>query len=145
MDETFELLGRAVEELAQRLAAITRITSGVGDTAALALLAVVRHPGEPVEALAARLRLTAAGTTRVLDRLEARYLVRRTRTGADGRSRLVEPTTEGRRLALRIEQARRGVMMHVLRPVAPAESAGLGQTLAHMLAAVNDRGRHVIG
>lgn len=137
MDETADLMGQAVMALADRLATTTRSASGLGDTAAIALLAVVRSPSEPVEALAARLKLTAAGATRVLDRLEARHLVRRTRTGADGRSRLVEPTTEGRRLAYRIEEARTAELLGALQPIAPAESAMIGRTLAHMLAAIN--------
>lgn len=141
MEETADLLGQAVMVLADRLGDATRSASGLGDTAARALLAVVRCPSEPVEALAERLKLTAAGATRVLDRLEARHLARRTRTGADGRSRLVEPTTDGRRLAFRIEEARHAELTRALRSIASAESAALASALAQMLAAVNEAGK----
>lgn len=137
MDETAELLGQAVAVLAEKLADATRSASDLGDTAASALLTVVRCPGEPVDALAVHLRLTPAGATRVLHGLQARHLVRRMRTGTDGRSRLVEPTTQGRRLAFGIKQARHAELTRALHTVAPNESADLARLLARVLAAVN--------
>ncbi|MDQ2781215.1 MAG: MarR family transcriptional regulator [Actinomycetota bacterium] len=63
------------------------------------VLAALRRAGEPFMLtpgqLATSLLVTTGAITKRLDRLEARGLVRRTVSGADGRGRLVNLTTPG--------------------------------------------------
>lgn len=123
--------------LSDRVAAAVVGTSGLGQTAAEGLLTVCNHPGEPVEALASRLALTPAGATRLLDRLERKHLIRRKRAAGDGRSRVVQPTVDGRRLAFQMLKVRGEVTARMLAALSPVEQAELERLLASLLAASN--------
>lgn len=134
------MVGAFATALSDRVADAIAGSSGLGQTAAEGLIAVCNHPGEAVEALAARLMLTPTGATRLLDGLERKHLVRRTVAAGDKRSRCVQPTTHGRRLAFEMFRARRSVIEHVLVPLSPAKQAELGNLLERLLAALSHDG-----
>jgi DNA-binding MarR family transcriptional regulator len=73
--------------------------------------------------------------TSILDRLEARRLLRRELRPADRRSFLVRPTAAGRALAARVHDTLQGLEAEVVRRVSPAELAGFDAVVAALSAA----------
>ncbi|WP_156771861.1 MarR family winged helix-turn-helix transcriptional regulator [Mycobacterium sp. 1245805.9] len=79
---------------------------------ALVALADLAHAGS-VQSLCSMLGLSHSGCVRIVDRLARDGLVDRA-PGADGRTRSLVLTLEGRRLALRLRQARRDAVAATL-------------------------------
>ena len=77
---------------------------GITSLAAFNVLAVVDGDPSPIgpSVIAGRMMVTRATMTGLLDSLEARGLIERRPSGADGRQRLVQLTPEGRRITRRL-------------------------------------------
>ncbi|HTY50938.1 MAG TPA: MarR family transcriptional regulator [Steroidobacteraceae bacterium] len=75
----------------------------------------------------------AGAMTRMLDRLEAKGLIRRTRSAEDRRLILLELTDAGRAAYPRIREISMRVMNHFLRGFTPAEARQLESLLTRML------------
>jgi DNA-binding MarR family transcriptional regulator len=119
-----DLVGDAVAEVSGRTAS---------DAATLsALLHFLDRP--TVDQLRQVLGLTASGTVRLVDRLEAAGLVERSQ-GADARSTAVSLTQEGRRTARRVADARAGVLERSLAGLSPQERRQLDGLLSKLLVA----------
>ena len=93
-------LHRLAAHLTQRLCEVYAqfgLTEGEFD-----VLAALRRAGPPYERVAGELAtvtmVTTGGLTKRIDRLESAGLVRRRRSAADGRERMVRLTAAGRRL-----------------------------------------------
>jgi DNA-binding MarR family transcriptional regulator len=78
--------------------------------------------------------------TSILDRLEARGLLRREMNAADRRSYLVRPTARGRALAARVHGTLRDVEAEVLRGVTAADLAGFDSVVSALAAAARRAG-----
>ena len=89
--------------------------------------------------LATRLGLAESTATRMVDRLDAAGLVRRTTAKPDRRSVLVELTAAGRRMAAEIEASRREFMSEVLGTLEPQERKELVRLFAKMTEALQRR------
>src|SRR3954468_12303436 len=83
------------------------VRSGAPSAAAFNVLAVLDGAGQPLNpsTIAERLLVARATMTGVVDSLERRQLVRRTKGKEDGRTRLVALTAKGRRLARQLVPA----------------------------------------
>ncbi|MEV3963399.1 MarR family transcriptional regulator [Nocardia sp. NPDC050193] len=94
---TASLLHESARELSRLL---DRELSAQGVTAQQAALLIHLAGGEnSPKRLAAALGIDTAGTTRLVDRLEAKGLLQRRRGAEDRRAVVLEPTEPGRRLA----------------------------------------------
>lgn len=96
------------------------------------VLATLRRSGPPFRLsageLAASTLVTSGAVTKRVDRLEARGLVRRTVSAADGRGRVIELTSEGRALTdelLGRHWANEDRLLHALDPHERDQLAGL--------------------
>jgi DNA-binding MarR family transcriptional regulator len=89
--------------------------------------------GRSVEVLAEAMRVSHSRAVRVVDRLEADGLARREQDPSDGRRALVWLEPAGRKLADRALEARRGVLLSVVRELDVAEVRGLDRLLARLL------------
>ena len=108
--------------------------AGLSETGAAALSALHHFLDRPsIDLLRQVLGLTPSGTVRLVDRLVAAGYVTRGQ-GADGRSRTVTLTAEGRRAAERVAQARADVLGGALAALSPAERATLNALAGRLLA-----------
>jgi DNA-binding MarR family transcriptional regulator len=109
---------------------------GQSDTAAAALSALDHFLDRPtIDRLRRVLGLTPSGTVRLVDRLAAVGYVTRD-AGADGRSRAVVLTEEGRRAAERIAAARAAVLENAVADLSPTERATLRGLLGKVMATI---------
>jgi DNA-binding MarR family transcriptional regulator len=123
--------------IADRLRDATEEAAGQAGTLPAALVALHEFAGgKPIEFLAGALRVTHSRAVRVVDRLEAGGLARRTAAPADGRAVQVELTAAGRRAALRVAAARARVIEAALGDLSPAERAQLAGLAARVLGAL---------
>lgn len=94
------------------------------------ILQLLRHNLRATQKQLARaLAITAPGMTVLLDRMEARELLRRERNLRDKRSVFVSLTTEGERLATASHQASLDMETELLRALSPAERMMLFELL----------------
>ena len=135
-DRTVNLLGALALALADALRAGVEGASHQGFTGSAALATVAAFPGEPLDNLGRILKLSAAGTSRLVDRLVAAGLMVRQTTGADGRSRAVNLTRAGAKRADRMLAARRSALQCALAPLSPGDRDALGRLLEIMLRAL---------
>jgi MarR family transcriptional repressor of emrRAB len=92
-----------------------------------ALTLVAEYDGCSIDWLRRRVGLSHPGTVRLVDRLEAAGLVRRTR---DGREVALSATAQARRLRDRWHAAREAVVADLLAGLDPEQRASLAATLA---------------
>ena len=115
------LLGALVVALGDRVdASITR-SSGLARNDAIALSALLHFLEAPrIDRIADVLGLTSSGTVRLVDRLEAAGLVRRS-AGDDSRATTVALTATGRRTAQAVTDARAAALDGALDALSPTE------------------------
>ncbi|WP_160113668.1 MarR family winged helix-turn-helix transcriptional regulator [Phyllobacterium salinisoli] len=112
--------------------AIRKRTSG-GPSEAAALVKIATWPNETIDSLSRILRLSAAGTTRLVDRLVREGLVRREVSDADRRERRLSATEAGRARVAAILAARRDVLDRALSQLEAQDWNVLEQLLERML------------
>ncbi|HYW27401.1 MAG TPA: MarR family winged helix-turn-helix transcriptional regulator [Terriglobales bacterium] len=128
------VLGALALVVADRTSDAIAAASGQSETAGAALSALHHFlDGPSIDLLRQVLGLTPSGTVRLVDRLVAAGYVTRG-PGADGRSRSVVLTAEGRRAADRVARARADVLGSALAELSPGERATLQALLARILA-----------
>jgi MarR family transcriptional regulator, negative regulator of the multidrug operon emrRAB len=135
-DRTNNLLGALVVALGDAMRASVEKASGHGVTASAALATAFAFPGKSVDHLRRILGLSAAGATRLVDRLEADGLVERRATLDDGRSRAVLLTDAGSKCADSVLEARRAVHSRALAALSIDERNQLARMLDSMLTAL---------
>jgi DNA-binding MarR family transcriptional regulator len=96
-----------------------------------ALTLVASHPGCSLEWLRPRIALTQSGTVRLVDRLEAKSLVRRSRRG--GRGVALEVSPAGAARLARWNEARERAIDRLLAGLSPADRASVVTALATAL------------
>jgi DNA-binding MarR family transcriptional regulator len=131
---TANLLGALSLAVTDRTSDAAGEALGQSDSAAIALSALHHFLNDPsVDRLRQVLGLTASGTVRLVDRLEAAGYVTR-RPGHDGRSVSVRLTANGRRAARRVTAARSDVLQEALSRLHPEEREVLDGIVSRMLA-----------
>jgi DNA-binding MarR family transcriptional regulator len=130
------LLGALVVALGDAMRTSVEEASGHGVTAAAALATALAFPGKSVDHLRRILGLSAAGTTRLVDKLQADGLVERRASLDDGRSRAVLLTDAGSEYADRVLAARRAVHSRALAALSTDERKLFARMLDSMLTAL---------
>jgi MarR family transcriptional repressor of emrRAB len=127
-------LGALSLVVADRMSSAVESIAGLGPSAPAALAALHEFlDGGSVTQLSSVLGLTHSGTVRLVDRLGVKGLVER--AGAqDGRAVSIVLTRTGRRLALRILQAREKTLTSAMSALTSDEVDKLAATLDTMLA-----------
>ena len=110
---------------------------GHSGAAPAALTTLLAYPGSSIDRLRRALALTHSGGVRLVDRLEAGGLVRRT-AARDGRVAALELTVRGKRVACDILERRRRAVADLLAPLSAAERRTLGALLERMLEPIPD-------
>src|SRR5437763_931678 len=124
-------LGAMALTLSDRVREATERATGIAGGAPAALVSLREWAdGRSVELLAEAMRVSHSRAVRVVDRLEADGLARREHDPSDGRRALVWLEPAGRELADRILEARRGVLLSVLRELEVADVRDLDRLLA---------------
>lgn len=103
--------------------------------AASALVLLGHEPGLSIRTLAAGVRLSHAGTVRLIDRLEADGLVERRPHAMDGRMRSLHLTATGETACAAVLAARDDVLSRGLAALTPDELSTLGALSERMLRA----------
>lgn len=135
LDREANLLGALALIVTDTTAAAVAGASGQASTAAAALSALYQFLDRPtLDALRRVLGLTPSGAVRLVDRLAGEGLVTRG-PGADGRSRAVILTADGRRVAKQIAAARSATLRHALADLSAAERDTLHSLLGRIMAA----------
>jgi DNA-binding MarR family transcriptional regulator len=133
LDRVGNLLGALSLAVSDRTSDAVGGAVGQSESAAVALSALYHFLDEPsVDKLGSVLGLTASGTVRLVDRLEAAGYVERG-PGRDGRSVSLRLTAAGRRAAKRVSAARAGLLTNVLSGLDPAAREALEETLSRVL------------
>jgi len=133
---TANLLGALALTLADRTEGAVRASGHPGGSDAAALVSLRSYAeGHPIDVLRRALGLSQPGTVRLVDRLEARGLVRRGPGTGDGRTVGLRLTAAGRRAADKILAARGGRLDEALGALDDGERAALAVLLEKMLAA----------
>jgi len=135
-DRTNNLLGALVVALADAMRTNIESASGQGVTAAAALATAFAFPGRSVDHLRRIVGLSAAGTTRLVDKLQADGLIERRASLDDGRSRAVLLTEAGSKSADAVLKARRSVYSRALAALSMRERRQLERMLDIMLTAL---------
>jgi MarR family transcriptional regulator, negative regulator of the multidrug operon emrRAB len=135
-ERTNNLLGALVLALGDAMREGIEKAAGHGVTASAALVTAFFFPGRSVDFLRRTLGLSAAGATRLVDRLQADGLVERHAGMDDGRSRAVLLTDAGSKCADKVLRARRMVHSRALAALTPDERRQLACMLDAMLAAL---------
>lgn len=90
-------------------------------------------PGLAIGELAERIRLSHAGTVRLIDRLELERLVERRRNDRDRRARLIYLTAAGEEMMSAVMTARDDAISGYLSALSPDELSTLGALSEHLL------------
>jgi DNA-binding MarR family transcriptional regulator len=135
-NRTNNLLGALVVALGDAMRASIENASGHGVTASAALATAFFYPGKSVDGLGRTLGLSAAGATRLVDRLQAEGLVERRAGLDDGRARAVLLTEAGSKCADLVLAARREVYSRALAALSTDERNQLARILDSMLTAL---------
>jgi MarR family transcriptional regulator, negative regulator of the multidrug operon emrRAB len=135
-DRTNNLLGALVVALGDSMRTNIESASGQGVTAAAALATAFAFPGRSVDHLRKIVGLSAAGTTRLVDKLQADGLIERRASLDDGRSRAVLLTKAGSKSANAVLKARRSVYSRALAALSTRERRQLEHMLDTMLTAL---------
>jgi DNA-binding MarR family transcriptional regulator len=127
------LLGAVALAIADRTEAEAAEAAGQSVSAAAALSALRQYlDGATIDRLRDVLGLTSSGAVRLVDRLATSGLVTRG-PGADGRSRAVSLTPDGRRAADQVRSARLDALASVLEPLSPTERQALQRLLGKLM------------
>lgn len=112
------------------------VRGGAPSAAAFNVLAVLDGAGQPLNpsTIADRLLVSRATVTGVVDSLERRGLVRRTKGKGDGRTRVVALTARGRRVARQLVPEVHRFERDVMSALSPAEQRRLLHLLAKLQA-----------
>jgi MarR family transcriptional regulator, negative regulator of the multidrug operon emrRAB len=138
------LLGSVALAVTDRVRAAAERGAAQGGSAPAALVSLAGYlDGSPIDALRGPLGLTHSATVRVVDRLVAAGLARRSE-GTDRRSVAVELTPAGRSAAAEALRARREALEEALAGLEPEEQAELARLNAKVLATLTD-GRAAAG
>lgn len=135
-NRTANLLGALALAMTDEFYSAIRKQARGGPSEAAALVEIATWPDETIDSLARTLRLSAAGTTRLVDRLVQEGLVRRDISDADRRARTLSATEAGHTRAATILAARGEVLDRALSPLESQDLNALEQLLEHMLAAL---------
>ena len=119
----------------RELAADKRLAPLEMSAAQYIIIANLAGPGEPKSAadLCKGISYDAGAMTRMLDRLESKGLIRRSRSAHDRRLMILELTDEGRAAYPRMREISMGVANRFLRGFTKAEARQLEGFLARML------------
>lgn len=138
------LLGSVALAVTDRVRAAAERGAAQGGSAPAALVSLAGYlDGSPIDALRGPLGLTHSATVRVVDRLVAAGLARRSE-GTDRRSVAVDLTPAGRGAAAEAVRARRQALEEALAGLEPEEQAELARLNAKVLATLTD-GRAAAG
>lgn len=135
-DRTVNLLGALALTVTDEIYRGVRERGGEGPSEAAALVEIATWSNETNHSLSGTLRLSPAGTTRLVDRLVRAGLVEREVSGADRRARTLSATEAGRARVAVILAARRAALDRALSQLDPAERSALEPLLERMLAAM---------
>jgi MarR family transcriptional regulator, negative regulator of the multidrug operon emrRAB len=135
-ERTTNLLAALVVALGDAMRASVELASGHGVTASAALATALFSPGQSVDALRRTLGLSAAGATRLVDKLQADGLVERRAGLDDGRERAVLLTEAGAACADKVLAARRAVHARALAALSTEERNLFARMLDAMLTAL---------
>jgi len=136
LDREANVLGALALVLADQTAQAVAAAAGQSASAAAALSALAQFLDRPtLDQLRQVLGLTPSGAVRLVDRLVEAGLVSRG-PGADGRSRAVQLTAQGRRVAARIAHARARLLTGALAGLSGADRAALRDLLGRVMANV---------
>lgn len=105
------------------------------------LLTVHRQPGLDQRTLAGLMGLDTSTTAGVVDRLEARGLLRRSASPTDRRVRLLGISAEGSALLTEMEQAVKAAQARMLAPLSDAEKPQFLDMLTRLVRAHNESSR----
>jgi DNA-binding MarR family transcriptional regulator len=97
-----------------------------------------RHGGMPMSRIAELLDVSLSATTGIVDRLEERRLVERTRLADDRRVVVCQVTDQGRRMLEDVEVLRSEIIGSILRRLAPDRLRALSDTLDDLRRAVDE-------
>ncbi len=98
-----------------------------------ALVTIRNHPNDSIDVLRRILSLTHSGAVRLLNTLETEKLVKRQRSGQDGRSVAIRLTTKGRKRADKVLEARARVTTVVLKSLTAKQREELAPILEVVL------------
>ena len=118
--------------VADNIASASASLSPSGPAAALMIFLSV-EPGVPISVLASRLRLSHAGTVRLIDRLETDHLVERRRHTVDRRARFIHLTNSGEEMTRALLRAREQVIAAWVSPLSPMDLNDLGALSERLL------------
>lgn len=109
-----------------------------GTSAATALVTIRNHPNDTIEVLRRILGITHSGAVRLINGLEDDGLIRRQRSGSDGRAVTTRLTREGEKRATMVLEARARVTTAVLGSLSHEQQSMLRPALQTALAALTD-------
>jgi DNA-binding MarR family transcriptional regulator len=138
------LPGHHIRRLQQMAVAVfLQETQGFGVTPVQygALLTVARQPGLDQRTLAGLMGLDTSTTAGVVDRLEARGLLRRSASPTDRRVKLLSPTDEGRTLLADMAPQVDAAQARMLAPLTDAERPQFLGMLTRLVQAHHEAGR----
>jgi len=111
--------------VADSIASVSASFSPSGPATAV-MVFLSMEPGLPISVLASRIRLSHAGTVRLIDRLEREQLVERRRHIADRRARFIHLTNSGKKITEALLKAREQVISECVSPLSPNDLDILG-------------------
>ena len=111
--------------VADSIASVSASFSPSGPATAV-MVFLSMEPGLPISVLASRIRLSHAGTVRLIDRLEHEQLVERRRHIADRRARFIHLTNSGKKITEALLKAREQVISECVSPLSPNDLDILG-------------------
>ena len=133
------VVGAGVLALADVLREATERAADHGASAPAALAALESYlGGTSIDELRRVLAITHSGAVRLVDRLEAAGLLRRTRASGDARTRGLVLTPAGRRAARRVLAQRAAALDAALAPLDTHEREQLGDLLGRVLGGLTD-------
>jgi len=106
-----------------------RISAALGKTELQALLAIRAAPGRTVSELRNRLGATVPTMARILGKLDERGLVRRKKSGQDGRKRKLELSLAGEAVINPIATSMRNALREAYRSAGSEQVAGAREVL----------------
>ncbi|MDX1623891.1 MAG: MarR family transcriptional regulator [Gemmatimonadota bacterium] len=132
-EQLANLVGALAVAVKDELDALAKGVIGFGGTTPAALICIGMRPGRSIEVLRSALDLSHSGAVRLVDRLEDREWVRRSREKGQ-RSVSVELTPTGEKLVEKFLGRRRKLLMALLDPLTDDEIHKLGKGIRGILA-----------